>query len=159
MALAGVVAAAVLLLLRVTSDPPLGADPVSATVPVDDAPPVTEVGFRETEDSVGAVIVSIADFVPPYVADTLTDVRDATGAVVIVNVAVVAPAETVTLAGTLAAVLLSVNVTTTPPAGAAPLSLTVPVELLPPMTEVGLKLSVVTAGGLTVSVAVRFTPP
>jgi hypothetical protein len=85
-------------------------------------------------------------------------VLEATGVVVTVNVALVAPAATVTLAGTLAETLLSCNVTTTPPVGAAPVSLTVAVELVPPTTEVGLRLKDVTVGGFTVSVAERLTP-
>ena len=55
------------------------------------------------------------------------------------KVAVVWPEATVTEAGTVAAaVLLLVRVTTRPPAGAAWLRVTVPVELLPPMTVPGL---------------------
>ena len=58
--------------------------------------------------------------------------------VVTVNVALVAPAATVTLAGVAAAPLLSESVTTAPPDGAAPVSVTVPCEELPPTTLVGL---------------------
>jgi hypothetical protein len=53
------------------------------------------------------------------------------------KVALVAPAGTVTLAGTLAAPLLLESVTCAPPAGAGPLSVTVPVEEFPPVTLVG----------------------
>ena len=54
------------------------------------------------------------------------------------NVAVVAPAATVTLDGTVAAaVLLLESAIVAPPAGAAPLSVTVPVEEFPPVTLVG----------------------
>ena len=71
------------------------------------------------------------------------------------NVALVAPAATVTLAGTVAtAVLLLPSVTTAPPAGAALLNVTVPVEEAPPVTLVGFRLTEVTttAGAFTVSV-------
>jgi hypothetical protein len=62
----------------------------------------------------------------------------ATALVLTVNVALVAPAATVTLAGTLAAVVLLLeSVICAPPAGAAPLNVTVPVEELPPVTLVG----------------------
>lgn len=62
----------------------------------------------------------------------------ATVLVLTVNVALVAPAATVTLEGTLAAVVLLLeSVTIAPPAGAAPLSVTVPVEEFPPVTLVG----------------------
>ena len=83
---------------------------------------------------------------------------EATGLVVTVKVAVVAPAATVTEAGTwAAAVLLLVNVTTAPPVGADPLSVTVPVEGLPPTTEVGTRLMELRTGAVTVKVAVRVT--
>ena len=48
--LAGTWAAAVLLLDRETVAPPVGAAPLSVTVPVDDVPPVTLAGFTETDD-------------------------------------------------------------------------------------------------------------
>ena len=69
----------------------------------------------------------------------VTVVTLATAPVVIVKVALVAPAATVTLAGTCAAVvLLLVSVTVAPPLGATPLNVTVPVDELPPVTLVGL---------------------
>src|SRR5215831_10459783 len=65
-----------------------------------------------------------------------------TALVVIVNVALVAPAGTTTLAGTCAtAVLLLLSVTVAPPVGAAPLNVTVPCELLPPTTLVGFSVT------------------
>jgi hypothetical protein len=77
-----------------------------------------------------------------------------TATVVAVNVALVAPAATVTLAGTVAAaVLLLPNVTTAPPAGAALLNVTFPVDEAPPVTVAGLTDTEETAGGFTVSVA------
>ena len=68
----------------------------------------------------------------------LTVIDAATALVLTVNVALVAPAATVTLDGTLATVVLLLeSVTTAPPDGAAPLSVTVPVEEFPPVTLVG----------------------
>src|SRR2546422_11747184 len=61
--------------------------------------------------------------------------------VVTVNVVLVAPAGTVTLPGTVAAVLLLDRVTDAPPAGAGPFSVTVPVEFPPPVTVVGFSAS------------------
>ena len=71
----------------------------------------------------------------------------------------VEPAGTVTFCGTVAAaVLLLERITKMPPVGAAPLSVTVPVEALPPVTAVGLSANVERAGGFTVRVADRFAP-
>ena len=67
----------------------------------------------------------------------MTGVEVVTLVVVAVKVALVAPAATVTLAGTDAALELSESETTAPPLGAAALSVTVPVEELPPVTLVG----------------------
>src|SRR5881398_1620361 len=72
----------------------------------------------------------------------------ATALVLIVKVAVVLAAGTVTLEGTLAAALLLESVTCAPPAGAGPLSVTVPVDdCAPPITLVGFNVSEETAGG------------
>ena len=82
-----------------------------------------------------------------------------TAEVVIVNVALVAPAATVTLAGTWAAVvLLLVRVTTAPPDGAGPVKVTVPVDEVPPFTEAGLRLTEVSVAAVTVKVVVFVTP-
>ena len=90
----------------------------------------------------------------------VTAVGTVTALVVTANVFVVAPAATVTEAGTVAAlVLLLVNATTAPPAGAAALSVTVPVLFAPPVTAVGFTVTPFkAAGGFTVSVAVLATP-
>jgi len=62
--------------------------------------------------------------------------------VLTVRDALVAPAATVTLEGTAAAaVLLLESVTVAPPAGAAPLNVTVPVEEFPPVTLLGFSVS------------------
>jgi hypothetical protein len=72
----------------------------------------------------------------------VTVVELATLLVVTLKVALEFPATTVTLAGTLAtALLLLESATTAPPVGAVPLSVTVPVELVPPTTLVGFKLT------------------
>jgi hypothetical protein len=76
-----------------------------------------------------------------------------------VKFAVVALAATVTLEGTVATlVLLLVNVTTVPPAGAGPLSVTVPVDEFPPTTELGLRVKELGTGAFTVRVAVFVVP-
>lgn len=137
-----------LLLERVTCAPPAGAGPLSVTVPVEDCtPPTTLVGFSVSEETVGSsegVRVRDADLlVPPEDAVNVIAVDVATALVLIVKVAVVLPAGTTTLAGMLAEALLLERATCAPPAGANPLSITVPMEGWgpPPVTLVGFKVS------------------
>jgi hypothetical protein len=152
--------ATVLLLLRLTTVPPVGAGPLSVTVPVDGLPPATTVGLSASVERDGALTVRVAVFETPPAAAVMTgEAVEVTGEVEIVNVAVVCPAATVTDAGTVAAVvLLLLRVTTSPPAGAAELIVTVPVEEVPPVTVVGLRVSELTACGLTVNVALLVLP-
>jgi hypothetical protein len=58
------------LLDRVTLMPPVGAAPVKVTVPVEDVPPVTLVGFTDTPDraiagGVTGTMVSVAGLLTP----------------------------------------------------------------------------------------------
>jgi hypothetical protein len=87
-------------------------------------------------------------------------VFDATALVVIVNEGdIVAPAGTVTEAGTVALGLLLESVTKAPPAGADPFILTVfPAVEPPPTTDVGAKVTPETRSGVTLRVAVLVTP-
>ena len=62
---------------------------------------------------------------PPYAADIVTGVEAATGVVVIVNLADVVPAGTVTVAGVTAAGDELCSVTTASPAGAGAFNVTV----------------------------------
>jgi hypothetical protein len=99
-----------------------------------------------------------------YEAEIVAEVEMRTIDVFTVKVALVAPAGTVTLEGTVAApVLLLESRTCAPPAGAGPLSVTVPVEdCAPPTTLVGLSVSEERVGsgeGVTVTEAVWVTPP
>ncbi len=82
-----------------------------------------------------------------------------TAVVVTVNVAVVAPAATVTVAGTVADPLLLDRLTTAPPDGAVLLRFTVPVEAIPPVTDVGLKLRDNKEGGGGFTVSITFSVP
>ena len=92
----------------------------------------------------------------------MTDVETITALVLTVNVALVAPAATVTLAGTVAATVLPlITETDAPPLGAGPLSVTVPVEGDPPVKLMGLSAtaeSVAEPVGATLSEAVLVTP-
>jgi len=95
----------------------------------------------------------------------VTAVDAVTALVLTVNVALVAPATTVTLEGTLAATVLLLESATCAPAGAAPLNVTVPVEdCVPPITLVGFSVSEERVGaggaaGVTASEAVLVAPP
>ena len=76
-----------------------------------------------------------------------------------VKVAVVELAGTVTLEGTVAAAVLALDSETiAPPAGAGPVKITVPVEGVPPMTDVGFKVKLVRVGAVTVKVVLRMLP-
>jgi hypothetical protein len=65
----------------------------------------------------------------------------------------------VTEAGTWAAeVRLLVSVTTIPPAGAGPFNVTVPVDEIPPLTVLGLRLREEAIGAVTVKVTRTVLP-
>jgi hypothetical protein len=61
-------------------------------------------------------------------------VTEVTAAVVMVKVAVLAPAATITVLGTVTDAEPLDRLITVPPAGATPVRVTVPVELVPPTT-------------------------
>jgi hypothetical protein len=72
--LVGSVATEVLLLRRLTCSPPVGAGPLSVTVPCDEPPDLTVVGARLSEtkdtadgggDTVVGCTVSVADTIAP----------------------------------------------------------------------------------------------
>ena len=112
---------------------------------------------------VGGFTVSTAVSVTPAkTAEMVADVEAVTDVVVTVKLALVAPAGTVTLAGTVVALEFSESDTAAPPLGAAALKVTVAVEELPPTTVVGLSdkaesVAPVDPGGLIVSVALCVT--
>jgi hypothetical protein len=92
----------------------------------------------------------------------VAETEEVTEPVVTVKVALALPAATVTEAGTVAAALLLESETETPPVGAAPLSVTVPVVDVPLVTLVGLTASEdreTVAAGLMVSAAVLLELP
>jgi hypothetical protein len=49
------------LLASLTTKPPVGARPLKVTVPVEEAPPVTLVGFKPTETREAGFTVKVAD--------------------------------------------------------------------------------------------------
>jgi len=94
-----------------------------------------------------------------YVAEIVTTTVAETDEVVIVNAGdAVAPAATVTEAGTTTPEALLVKVTLIPPAGAGPVRFTLfNVVEAPPTTDVGESATESSATGLTVSTAVLVT--
>lgn len=147
--------ALVLLELSVTVTPPEGAGPFRLAVPVEEVPPVTVVGDTVIPVKAGGLIVKVADLaIEPWVPKIVTVVDLETPPVETVNVAVVAPPATVTVAGTMAMELDVLRDTCIPPIGAGPVKVTVPVEGFPPMTEAGATETLCSAVGLIVKVAV-----
>ena len=81
-------------------------------------------------------------------------IANATAVVPTLNVAVVLPAGTITVAGTVADELSLDSWTTAPPCGAAPSSVTVPAEEVAPITVVGFNETDRTEGGLMIRMPV-----
>ena len=96
-----------------------------------------------------------------YPAEITTEVWLETCRVVTLKFTDVAPAGTVILAGTIATfVLLLERLIAAPPEGAGPLSVTVPVEVDPPLILAGLSVSVKSVGsgiegGVKVTVGIK----
>jgi hypothetical protein len=125
----GTAATDVLLLTSLTTAPPEGALALSVTVPVELLPPIKLVGFRVSEERLtdaGVMVREAWAELDPRVAVIPAVVVALTACVLIPNLALVAPAATVTLAGTLAAELVLDRLTAVPPDGAGALKVTVP---------------------------------
>lgn len=147
------------LAVRATAWPPVGAGPLIVTVPVEVLPPRTDDGFNERPVTTAGLTVSVADALLVPSAALIEGVAAAATAVVVTwNVADVEPASTVTVAGTVAEGSLDVSVTVVPPVGAMPVSVTVAVDAVPPITDVGLRLTEVTVGARTLKFALAEPP-
>jgi hypothetical protein len=140
--LAGIVTSDALSVTSETTAPPAGAAPLRVTVPSEEAPPATLAGLSVNEEREAGATLIVACCVAPFQEARMTaEAWAATGFVLTVKEALVAPAGTVTLAGTVAtAVSLLASVTTEPPAGAGPPKLTVACEGVPPITPGGLRV-------------------
>ena len=146
--LAGTFAMEGLLLVRLTETPPTGAGPLSVTVPVEELPPLTVVGDNVREERLGGFTVIVVVLVTVrYDAEMVATLREDTGEEPIWNVAEVAPEPTVTLAGTVAAVMLLDSEMVAPPAGAGAVRFTVPTDAWPPTMEVGFAVNELSAAG------------
>jgi len=144
-----------LLEVKVTLTPPAGAGLPSVTVPLAGVPPVTEVGAMDRANAKAGLTVRTAVAVTePVDAEMVATVEAATFEVVTVNLAVVAPAATNTLDGTLALALFEERLTMSPPVGAFAFSVTVPVEGVPPKSVVGETETLLMDGAQTFRAAV-----
>ena len=95
---------------------------------------------------------------PASTAEIVRLVSAATAAVVTLNVAVVLPAATVTVDGTVATTELLLSETTVPPLGAMLESVTVPVTCEPPAIVFGESATLVTRGAVIFSVPLAIRP-
>jgi len=159
--LAGTVAMVLSPLVNVTIRPPGGAVPFNVTDPVEvcpEIPPRRAVGLRETLVTAVAKgnTVRVTPPLPFSVAVIIDVVGEATDRLVTVNVPELAPSGMFNGLVTVAAPVLPLtSVTLTPPAGAGPVNVTVPVELVvPPTTVAGFRETVATDGGETTICAV-----
>ena len=159
--LAGTIAALVLLLTNETVKPAAGAGPLRTTVPVDMLPPVTKPGLNVNMEMPAGLTVKVPlTLLAAMEAVTMTLSTIATPAVVAVNITEFFPAGTVTVIGTVTAGSGLLNETMIPPGGAVWPIVTVPVEFVPPMTGVGLKLKAVTfIEGSTVALPMTIVAP
>lgn len=152
-----------LLLFSATTTPLSDAGAERVTVPVAVAPPFTCVGDTLKLCSCPAVCglmvnVAVAEPTRPSVAVMVTVCAAVTENVSIVKVAVDWPAAMSTVPGVDAKeVGLDVSAMFTPAVGATVPSVTVPVTLVPPVTEVGVSVSC--RGGATVTCWVRVVVP
>ena len=167
--LAGSVATAVFLLESATTAPPEGAAPDKVTVACEVFPPTTVAGLSVIDESEAEppflVTVKLAEVdAAPTKAVIVTRVSLVTADVGMGKLAEICPAGTITIGGGLATRLLVDNVAVIPPAGAALLTKTVPVALVPPGTLAGLMVRDFRIGGafgsgVTVTKTDFVTPP
>jgi hypothetical protein len=162
--LEGTVAAAVFELESDTIAPPAPAAAVRLSVPVEVCPLTIVLGLTATllkAAGGGLMVTPKVTFTPEYEAVSVAAVEALTVPAVTVNVAVVAPAATFTLEGTLAAVALELESETVAPLvpdGAV--RVTVPVPVWPLTIALGLTEILPSAddSGLMVTLNVLLTP-
>src|SRR5258708_5674914 len=143
------------------TSPPAGAGTLRVTVPVAILPPRTTGGLTVSPVSAAARTVSeaLCDWLP-NAAVIFTTVSTAGAWVVTGNVVDTTFPDAVTWGGTAAMVGWSLDsVITTPPGGAAPLSVTRPCTVTPPETVSGASVSGCSTGGSRCSGAETEMPP
>jgi hypothetical protein len=139
-------------LVKVTASPPVGAFPLSTTVPVDISPEAMTAGLKDSMVMTGGRTVTPPPEEAPLgsVAVMVTAVLLATGNEVRLKVPLFAAPAMLKLAGTVAAPVFElISVTVNPAGGAGPFNVTVPTEEVPPVTEPGLNVKELITAGLT----------
>src|SRR3954468_22965977 len=148
-----------LLLVNVTTPPPAGADVTSWTMPCVEVPLTMSVGLTLNPASVGVAAdpgrisssLACVPAVKPRPAWTRTYDVAATDGAVIVKVALVLPAGTVTFGGTTTwPSMLPVRRIVAPPEGAGAVSVTVPVVVAPAVMLAAASVSDASAAGVAV---------
>ncbi len=156
---AGTVATATLLLDRATRMPFAGATPSSDRTTGALPPAETKMGSGEMLAILGGAIERVAlCFTPLAAAEIVAAVVAETAVVRIVNVPVSPPWAILIDEDTIAVALELVSVTTRPPDGALPVNQTVPVDVLPPVTEPGERVTFEMVAGLIVTGTEIATP-
>jgi len=149
--LAGTVTA-LLLLARLTVNPPVGAAALNVTVQLSVPAPVNDPLVQLRALTVGALTFSwspkvLATLLALAVRVTVAAVL--TAETVAVKLAEVDPAATVTLPGTVTALLLLARLTVNPPVGAAALNVTVQLSVPAPVNDPLVQLRALIVGALT----------
>ncbi len=143
-------------LVRLTTQPPAGAFPVSFIVPVTVEPPTGVLLGNASDRTRGAKTFNVPVTESEPVVPVITILVSAAVTVVdAVNSAVVAFAGTVTVAGTVTRGFALMSVTTVPPAGAGDCNVTIPGVDNPPVTVAGVNVTVRITGAAMTSVPVR----
>ncbi len=135
-------------LVSATVRPPLGAASVKTTEQEEVPGAFTEVGvqFRALNCGTGLTVMVEVLLVPPAEAVTTDVVEVVTEPALAAKVLLVAPANTVTEAGTVNALSLLETLTAVPPIGAPCVRVAVQVAEVPGVSDVGLQASEDTAG-------------
>ena len=112
--------------------PPLDALPFKKTRPDADAPPMVEAGLIKSPPSSGETVSAFCPTPEAVMSTAVSEVTGGVGAVVMVKVAVVELAGTITLGGTVASeVMLLLRLTVVPPEGAGLASVIVAIGASP----------------------------
>jgi hypothetical protein len=154
--------AAGLLLVKFTVSPPIGAFPLSTTVPAVICPETTLVGLKVSIATTGGLTaraaekVLVGDAILVTVIFAISVESTICGAMLKVPLLFPAGIVSVPMVGVAAFMLSLVKLAVTPPVGAGPVRITVPTDCVGAVTEPGAKKNDEMVGGITVRVAGTF---